>query len=225
MIDKIKDLLIENQDAAQAEKMSAYMQNRFPFAGIPKPKLKELMKPFLKETAKAPLDWALIFGLWELEQREAQYIALAYLEKHRKQLLPGDLANLKALITTKSWWETVDTIDALVGEIVKKDEGLKAVMLLWAVDENMWLRRTAIDFQQKYKGDTDTLLLEKIIAANLGSREFFINKAIGWSLRDYSKVNPDWVRDFIERYREQMAPLSIKEASKYLRATKDNIFR
>ena len=74
----------------------------------------------------------------------------------------------------------------------------------------------AINFQQEYKEDTNVDILERIIVANLGSDEFFINKAIGWSLRDYSKVNPAWVIDFIGRYREKMAPLSIKEASKYL---------
>ena len=83
MIDEIIGMLEENRDLEQAEKMSAYMQNRFEFAGIPKPKLKELMKPFIKDTSKKPLDWNLIFGLWECKLREAQYVALEYLQKHQ----------------------------------------------------------------------------------------------------------------------------------------------
>lgn len=98
-----------------------------------------------------------------------------------------------------------------------KDNGLKNLMLEWAASDNIWIKRVAIDFQQDYKSNTDVEILEKIIVTNLGSHEFFINKAIGWSLRDYSKVNPEWVADFIERYREKMAGLSIKEASKYLK--------
>ena len=66
------------------------------------------------------------------------------------------------------------------------------------------------------KEKTDTDLLEKVILNNLGQSELFINKAIGWSLRNYSKVNPDWVEAFIDRYREQLSPLSIREGSKYL---------
>ena len=120
------------------------------------------------------------------------------------------------MITEKSWWETVDTIDAFVGDLVLMDSGLKNLMLEWSTSDNIWLRRVSIDFQQKYKEKTDEDILENIIVANLGSEEFFINKAIGWSLRDYSKVNPKWVADFIEIYREKMAVLSIKEASKYL---------
>lgn len=216
MLTKLTALLAENGNEAEAAKMAAYMKNRFPFAGIPKPALKALIKSFLAETAKAPLDWNLVFGLWQIDYREAQYIALEYLQKHYRQLTPADLGNLKRLITEKSWWETADTLDAFVGETVKQDESLKVEMLLWAQDDNIWLRRVAIDFQQEYKGETDTALLEQIITLNLGSDEFFINKAIGWSLRDYSKVNPAWVADFVARYREQLTPLSYKEATRLL---------
>ena len=216
MIDEIIGMLEENRDLEQDEKMSAYMQNRFEFAGIPKPKLKELMKPFIKNTSKNPLDWNLIFGLWECKLREAQYVALEYLQKHRKQLCSTDIENLKLLITEKSWWETVDTIDAFVGDLVLQDHGLIETMLEWAVSDDIWLRRVAIKHQQEYKDQTNEDILEKIIVANLGSNEFFINKAIGWSLRDYSKVKPEWVVQFIEKYGNRMNSLSIKEASKYL---------
>ncbi len=84
------------------------------------------------------------------------------------------------------------------------------------MDDNFWIRRIAIDHQLTRKEKTDPELLEAIIRKNFGSSEFFINKAIGWSLRDYSKVNPEWVRDFLTRYSEKMAPLSIREASKYV---------
>lgn len=216
MIRRFKRILEENGDSEQAEKMSAYMQNKFVFAGIPKPKLMELIKPLVHETVKEQLDWNLVLELWKCEQREAQYIALEYLQKHRKHLTAADINQLKIMIVEKSWWETVDTIDAFIGDLVRMDDSLNDVMLEWAVSDNIWLRRVAIDFQQEYKDDTNVDILEKIIVANLGSDEFFINKAIGWSLRDYSKVNPAWVIDFIGRYREKMAPLSIKEASKYL---------
>ena len=83
MIDKIISLLEKNADTKQAQKMSEYMQNRFEFAGIPKPKLKELIKPFIKETSKDNIDWNLIIELWNCKYREAQYVALEYLQKHR----------------------------------------------------------------------------------------------------------------------------------------------
>ncbi len=93
---------------------------------------------------------------------------------------------------------------------------LKEEMRQWSTSENIWLRRASIDFQQKYKEKTDTALLEEIICNNFGTNEFWINKAIGWSLRDYSKVNPEWVRNFLERHQDSLSALSIKEAGKYL---------
>jgi 3-methyladenine DNA glycosylase AlkD len=89
-------------------------------------------------------------------------------------------------------------------------------MIDWSKSENIWMRRVAIDFQLQYKEKVDTDLLEKIICTNFGTGEFFIDKAIGWILRDYSKVNPVWVKGFIRKYEDKMAKLSIKEASKYL---------
>ncbi len=216
MYNKLITLLNENADKEQAKKMSAYMKDKFVFLGIPKPKLKEIIKPFLKETSKKPIDWDLVRNLWDTDFREAQYVALEYLTKHKKQIIPCDFDKLKYLIITKSWWETVDTIDAFIGDIVLKEPSYKNEMLKWAEDENIWLRRIAIDYQQEYKDKTDTEMLEKIIVLNLNSTEFFINKAIGWSLRDYSKINPKWVIDFIEKHKENMAQLSIKEASKYI---------
>jgi 3-methyladenine DNA glycosylase AlkD len=89
-------------------------------------------------------------------------------------------------------------------------------MLRWSTDSDFWIRRVAIDHQIGRKEKTDETLLEAILINNFGSKEFFINKAIGWSLREYSKTNPHWVNKFIEKYRSQMASLSIREASKYL---------
>lgn len=123
---------------------------------------------------------------------------------------------LQALITDKSWWDTSDVLDRIVGDIALRSPLVNDVLLAWSVSDNLWLRRVAIDHQLLRKTRTDTALLEKILMNNLGSKEFFINKAIGWALRDYSKTDSQWVRLFIERYQGDMASLSIREASKYL---------
>lgn len=215
--DGIFELMEENGDEEQAKKMSAYMQNRFKFLGIAKPKLKELEKPYLQKARKLDFDWDFVFLCWEKPYREAQYVAVDYIMMQQKKLKPEDFENVKRMICEKSWWETVDNIDVVIGRLVQLSPEQKNTMLEWAVSDNIWLRRVAIDFQQEYKESTDRELLERIIELNLGSNEFFINKAIGWSLRDYSKTDPEWVAAFIEKYRERLAPLSVKEASKYLK--------
>ena len=208
--------LEKNKNEEQSKKMSAYMQNKFIFLGIPKPLLKEIEKPYLKEGKKHDLDWNFVLLCWQKNYREAQYTAIDYLSQNIKKLIVNDLPRLKELIIQKSWWETVDSIDAMIGSIVQKNPELEKDMLEWSKSENIWLKRVAIDFQQEYKEKTNTELLEQIINNNLGSNEFFINKAIGWSLREYSKTNPEWVKKFLKKYEDRLSKLSIKEASKYI---------
>ena len=131
-------------------------------------------------------------------------------------LAEDDISKLKELVLTKSWWDTVDILDKVIGSIIYNNKNLYPIILEWSKDDNIWLRRVAIDHQLLRKENTDEQLLEKILINNLNHKEFFVNKAIGWALRDYSKTNPQWVRNFIEVHKENMASLSIREASKYL---------
>ena len=203
-------------DEVQAKKMSDYMKGQFAFLGIPKPKLMKAIKPHLSKNRKEPIDWNGIFEMWDADFREAQYVALEYMNVHRKQIEPKDLEKISKLITTKSWWETVDTLDSFVGDMILAEPSVKEEMLKWSVSDNLWLRRVSIDCQQRFKDQTDQKLLAEVIKNNLGSNEFFINKAIGWSLREYSKVNPEWVRTFIKDNEQGLDKLSIREAGKYL---------
>lgn len=148
--------------------------------------------------------------------REFQYVACAYLELKQDLLKADDISELRDLATSKSWWDTIDCLDSIIGSLSLRESKVNETLRAWSVDKNIWLRRIAIDHQLKRKEKTDTVLLSEVIKNNFGETEFFINKAIGWSLRAYSKTNPDWVREFIEENRDQMASLSIREASKYL---------
>ena len=211
----VKELkALANPDDAVA--MKAYMKNKFEFLGVKTPARRKLVKAFFKQQTDSVIDWNFINEAWNNPYRELQYVALDYLEIRKKLLAPSDLPRLKKLAQTKSWWDTVDFLDRLVGSIIARFPETKATILSWSCDEDIWLRRLAIDHQLLRKEETDTELLEKILVNNLGQTEFFINKAIGWALRDYSKTNPNWVKDFIERHRAEMAALSIREGSKYL---------
>ena len=211
----VKELkAVANPDDAVA--MKAYMKNKFEFLGVKTPARRKLAKAFFKQQTDSVIDWNFINEAWKNPYRELQYAALDYLESRKKLLTPSDLPDLKILAQTKSWWDTVDFLDRLVGSIIAQFPETKATILSWSCDEDIWLRRLAIDHQLLQKEKTDTELLEKILVNNLSQTEFLINKAIVWALRDYSKTNPNWVRDFIERHQTEMAALSIREGSKYL---------
>ncbi|WP_032506594.1 DNA alkylation repair protein [Streptococcus mutans] len=208
----------DHADQERAHAMAAYMRDQFPFLGLSTPLRCQLEKDFIKESkASKAVDWVFVEELWELPEREFQYAACDYLRAMHIFLTEADLPRLKQLVVTKSWWDTTDSLDRTIGKINFPSSIVDATMLEWSSDDNFWLRRVAIDHQLLRKDKMKTNLLEKILINNLNQSEFFINKAIGWILRDYSKTNPDWVRTFIEKHKNQMANLSIKEASKYLR--------
>ena len=214
---KLYEEMIQHKNEEQAQKMSKYMLNKFEYIGIKTPERREIFKIFFKEYKnEEKIDWEFVNKCWENKYREFQYIAADYLKNMKDKLTIDDIPKFKQLILKKSWWDTIDNLDMTIGALALKDSNVNKILLEWSLDENIWLRRIAIDHQLLRKEKTDTELLEKILKNNLGQTEFFINKAIGWALRDYSKTNPEWVKNFIEENKEKMAKLSIKEASKYL---------
>lgn len=216
-----------------AEKQAAYLRHQFEFIGLKTPERRLLAKDFLKEKkGDKQIDWELVFEFWNLPEREFQYLALDYLHQMKKWLIFDDMEKIKKLTVSKSWWDTVDALDELVGHLLltgrkqatENDstdyEQVKTLVKEWAQAENFWLRRIAIDCQLSFKNQTDLELLSYNIEKNLlGSSfadEFFITKAIGWALRDLAKTNSAWVIKFIEEHENKMAKLSIREASKHL---------
>ena len=218
---KLSGLITElenNRNELLAESMGKYMRDKFNFLGIRGPKRTELFKKYFPTARKTKeIDWNFIETCWNKEEREFQYAVVYYLKTMQKFLKKGDISKLKYLVVTKSWWDTVDLLSKIIGDVVNRNKELKTLMLEWSKKENdIWLRRVAILHQLSFKENVDKLLLETILEDNLCDSEFFINKAIGWALRDYSKVNPEWVRKFIEKNRSEMANLSLREAMKYL---------
>ncbi|MBT2736112.1 DNA alkylation repair protein [Neobacillus sp. C211] len=217
-IAQLTQLFEENRNEENSEPMKKYMKDHFPFLGIKKPQRSVLEKQFFQETGilKEPFNQDLIRELWAKEEREYQYTALVYMEKSLNKLEKTDLPFMEELITTKSWWDTVDAIAPKpVGKIAEKFPEVAAETINgWAIDDNLWLRRAALLFQLKYKGKTNEELLYQYIRQNADSKEFFIQKAIGWVLREYSKTNPASAKGFIEG--TKLAPLSVREGSKYL---------
>ena len=214
---KLYEEMIQHKNEEQAQKMSKYMLNKFEDIGIKTPERRKIFKNFFKEYKnEEKIDWEFVNKCWENKYREFQYVAADYLKNMKDKLTIDDIPKLKQLVLEKSWWDTIDNLDMTIGALALKDSNVNKILLEWSLDENIWLRRIAIDHQLLRKEKTNAELLEKILKNNLGQAEFFINKAIGWALRDYSKISPEWVKNFIEKNKENMTKLSIKEASKYL---------
>lgn len=216
MDNNIIDLFYENRNEELAIPMAKYMKNKFAFLGIKKPERVVLAKEFLRENKKAKeVDWNFVNKCFKLPEREFQYLAITYMDIVKGLFTVEDMDIIERLIMTKSWWDSVDSIAPIVGFICTKFPEVRDLYVeKWIYADNIWLKRVSILFQLKYKGKTDTKFLAKAIVNNSNTSEFFVDKAIGWALREYSKTDKNWVRSFIDN--NELSNLSIREGSKYI---------
>ncbi len=214
----LKNLFEENADPVQAAPMKKYMRDQFEYLGIKTPQNVALQKKFYMEHGLPELSALdeILRDLWALPPREFQYVAVGSLGKFSKELPAKFIKTIEYLLITKSWWDTVDTISGgILGVHFRRfPEVREKYLAKWRVSDNFWLRRATILFQLNYKKETDFDLLCKIIRENLDSKEFFINKAIGWSLRQYARTNRNAVKKFVKS--TALHPLSRREAMKHL---------
>ena len=215
----LKNLFEKNADPSQAAPMKKYMRDQFEYLGIKTPQSITLQKEFYGEHGLpeiTDLD-PILRDLWTLPQREFQYVAVGLLGKCEEEIPAKFIKTIEYLIVTKSWWDTVDSLaGGIVGFHFKRFPNVREKYLTkWRSSENFWLKRTTILFQLGYNKETDFDLLCEIIRENLGSKEFFINKAIGWSLRQYARIDPKAVKKFVMTTKE-LNPLSRREAMKHL---------
>ena len=218
---EVQATLESKGDAHDALAMSAYMKNHFPFLGIKKARLRALTQPLFSKESYPALEEAplCISQLFDLEHREYHMVALELFKKIEKRLAPEHLPWIKTLLQTKSWWDTVDFLATHgVGILRQKyPDQTTPVVESWIYDDAMWINRTAIICQVLYRKQTDVLLLEEAILQHQSSKEFFLRKAIGWSLRAYAQENHKWVLAFVEAHRDNLSGLSIREALKHFK--------
>jgi 3-methyladenine DNA glycosylase AlkD len=202
----------------RAMKMRAYMKDQFDYLGLASPLRKDLAKQFYSEygyPAAEQLE-SVVIACWRFPQREYKYFALDLMVRMRKKVGHDAIHLYEELITDGSWWDTIDGIaPSLVGyHLLQYPEERITYINKWIESDNIWLQRSCILFQLKYKLDTDTRLLSSIILKLKDSKEFFIRKAIGWILREYSKTDPGFVVRFIQT--NELSGLSHREAIKWL---------
>lgn len=207
-----------NANPQEAISMEKYMRHQFSFYGIKKPLREVLVKAHIQKYGwPDPDHWeSLIHHYWNWPRREVAYTLQGMISGMKPKLHKAHLPILEYMILNLSWWDTVDYIAGdLVGTCFRKfPEEIDEWTEKWMESGNMWLQRSCILYQLKYKEKTDTDRLMRFILSCSDSREFFLQKAIGWALRQYSKTNPEWVQNFISTH--EIKPLSVREGLKWI---------
>ncbi len=217
----IKELSKRLESAGNREyaaKMKAYLRNQFDFYGMTTQERNLLFKAFWKEKGIPGLASLrpLVDELFDLPEREYQYFGIELARKSRKEWAAESVELFETMAVRRSWWDTVDYVkSACLKDYFRMfPEGRHKITGRWADSDNIWLQRLSVIFQLGYKSKTDTRLLSKNILKLRDSDEFFVQKAIGWALRDYARTDPDFVRSFVAA--NELKPLSRREAMKHL---------
>lgn len=218
-VDRLVVAMRKIQDKEKAARMTGYLKGKFPCLGIHKPERDPVQKQWFGELKNddSLSHWDIASTLWALDHREYQYVAIDYLKKLPKKAFENnDYQMIEELIATKSWWDSVDHIASNVAGPYFQNcpEMVGPIINRWRSSEDMWLNRTCLLFQLGYKEKTDFELLKGLVIQYMPVDEFFIQKAIGWSLRHYSRTDPDAVRTFVEDL--ELSTVAKREAFKYI---------
>lgn len=207
-------------DAKKAVEMAAYMKTEMPFYGVQKPERVQIYKMLKKQFPPGSArEYAKnVRRMWALPHREEKYAALEYACMFPQFITVDSIELYSSLIREGAWWDFVDVVAInLVGQVLLLDRSnLKETIDSWSDDDDMWIRRTSLICHNHHKAKTDRKQLFDTCLKLSGEKEFFIRKAIGWALREYSYANPDAVRSFVTRHKGKLSPLSFREATKQL---------
>lgn len=207
-------------DPEKAVAMAAYMKTEMPFYGVQKPARAEILRRVAAELAPTTEDEYRkgIEALWDLAHREEKYLAIAYARRFHRYITRAQLDLHERMIVEGAWWDFVDDIAAnLVGALLLDyRESMRPVMEAWIDDPDRWRRRAAILSQLRHKERTDAEMLFDFCRRRAHETEFFIRKAIGWALREYSKTDPEAVAAFLRAEGDALSGLSRREAAKHL---------
>ncbi|MGD2060235.1 MAG: DNA alkylation repair protein [Acidimicrobiia bacterium] len=220
-IEYVQRELVARADPEKAAGMKAYMKTEMPFYGVQKPARTEILRHIKREFAPRTHDEYvdLVTALWELPHREEKYLAQAVATVFGQFVVPDSMPLYLRFIREGAWWDFVDeTATHMIRQLVLTyPDETWPIVEPWNASDDMWMRRVSIICQVGAKERTDQTRLFRFCEARLHEGEFFIRKAIGWALREYSKTDAGAVASFVDRHREEMAGLTYREATKYIR--------
>ena len=223
LLTKLRKALRKVANPTKAVAMQAYMKSAMPYHGVQTPLFRQVCREVFSEVSfDNASQWReQVLSLWRNARfREERYAALFLSgdKRAREFQTPAAVKVYEEFITTGAWWDYVDTIasNSLGPILTKYPTPMRRKMLAWSECDDLWKRRSSIICQLGFKGQTDLELLYACIEPSLESREFFLQKAIGWALRQYARTNPTEVRRYVQLYESRLSALSRREAMKHL---------
>jgi 3-methyladenine DNA glycosylase AlkD len=233
IVDRISSELAARADPHKAGPMAQYMRGQFPFLGVMSAGQKEAWRAAMAGVPPRLPEAVVVSAarsLWDLPEREHQYLACTLVNRHAESPAGGASAafldTLEALITAKPWWDTVDALATHgVGAVVRRHAGLRPAMDRWLAGDDLWLARSALLHMNRWKADADRAWLFDACLARAADTDFFVRKAIGWALREHSKLDEQAVVAFVAAHESELSGLSRREALMWLERRRRRLAR
>jgi 3-methyladenine DNA glycosylase AlkD len=209
------------REPAKAPAMAAYMRDQFAFLGVTSAGQQAAFREMTAGLARVVPEHVVTSAaleLWALPEREFQYVGCRLVNRHAASAGASIelIDTLRHLLTAKAWWDTVDTLATrAVGDVVRRHPELRSTMDAWLEGDEMWLTRSALLHMNRWKGAADQEWLFAACRRRAADKDFFIRKAIGWALREHSKVDAAAVVAFVEQH-DELSGLSRREALMWL---------
>ena len=227
LLSKLQEQFAQHADPHRAVQQQRYMKSTMPYWGVKKPIIDKICAHIF--SSARPVDSAAYCATIEYifthaQKREEWYAAVIYARKFSDYITPAHVCVYIALILQGQWWDIVDEVAVhLVGKALRESPQMPDQVRSWITHENIWIQRTALLVQLTYKKQTDFVLLTELIMHVAHKKEFFIRKAIGWVLREYSKTNPVAVHAYITAHTHLLSPLSVREGLRRIVITPQNM--
>lgn len=227
LIKNLEQEFIKNEDKYRACRQQRYMKSSMPYYGVAAPQVKVIVKSYLKEYSpenNQEYRDTLIFIFKNAQYREFWYVGIIYADSFKKFITQENLDVYLEIVRLTRWWDIVDPFAAnLIGKALIGSKNVDMISRSFIRDEDIWVKRTGLLLQLKYKEKTDFDLLKELVLHTVHEKNFFIRKAIGWALRQYSYTSPACVKSFIESNRDKLSPLSVREGLKVINKTRQVI--
>jgi len=220
LLEKLEAEFVKSANKERAKQQQWYMKSQMPYFGVVMPEVKKITKKVLKEYApenNQEYRDMLLYIFENAKYRELWYAGLVYADRFKAYITEKNIDVYEKIVRITNWWDIVDHVaQNLIGKALLGSKQVRKYAKKWILDDDLWIRRTALILQLKYKDKTDFQLFKELILQVTHEKDFFIRKAIGWALRSYSYTEPEKVICFIEQNKDKLSTLSVREGLKVL---------
>jgi len=220
-LDIFRKTLEKNVNKERAVNEKRYLKSPYKFFGVSVPFTDKMAKEFSRENKDAEREYIFKIAkrLWDSEFHEEKRLAVDILRHYPDYIDLDAMPVIEKMLEQSTGWDHIDEISVhMVGSVLKKDKKAYNFLKKWSRSDNFWMRRASLISQILLfrQGKGNHKLFFGFAERMLDEKEFFIRKAIGWCIREVSKLDPEEAFKFLLKIKGRASGLTLREGAKRL---------